>query len=75
MASIQHCPQILSNNVTKTLKSGVQPGHTYPGVVVLKNIANKSHNKRMQSDQSARYMFTLAADAERYDLLEAFLED
>ena len=27
----------------------------------------KAHNKRMQSDQSARYARTLAADARRYD--------
>lgn len=27
----------------------------------------KAHNKRMQSDQSARYARTLVADARRYD--------
>jgi hypothetical protein len=30
--------------------------------------ANLRHNKRMQSDQSARYARTLAADARRYQL-------
>jgi len=31
-----------------------------------------SPNKRMQSDQSARYAFTLAADARRYVLCHIY---
>ncbi len=34
-----------------------------------------SPNKRMQTGQSARCAFTLAADARRYDFLETFLEN
>ena len=33
----------------------------------IRNIGNRAHNKRMQSDQVTRYARALAADARRYD--------
>ena len=36
----------------------------------IRNIGNRAHKKRMQSDQSTRYARVLAADARRY-LLKA----